>query len=289
MNVVLQTINDYGLCIRSRAVPVFAFSWAALIGILIATRGVPPLLSLLAVLIISSSFAAVGYVFNDIMEVEIDKINNVNRPIAQEKVSRKKAISLVLLLTVLALVLSLSINLQTFLLSTSFLTIGFLYSAPKIYLKKRFLIKQLAPAVNGSISNLVGGAAVGNMPPSLLYASLLFFVFAIAGSPIVDLADIRGDKAKGAKTFVVVFGPSFTVRLGVTILLSFSIITFLVAPFLGLSILAPVMITASVLFFAWTAFLLLRRYHDPKQCAIAYKRLALSFTLAQLATLFGVL
>lgn len=289
MNEVVRKLHDYALCVRSRAVPIFAYTWAALIGILIASRGFPPLLPLLAVITIACCLGAAGYIFNDIMDFEIDRINNVGRPIAQEKVSKREAMGLVLVLTFGGLALGLLMNFQTFLLGTIFAVIAFLYSSPKIYLKRRFFIKQMSPSVNGAISNLIGGAVIGNMPPSLLYASFLFFAVAIAGSPIVDLADIKGDKERGAKTFVVVFGPSFTVKLGVTILLSFSIATFLVAPYVGLSIVAPVIITACVLFFSWVSFSLLRKYQDPEFCTTAYKRFALSLFIMQLATFVGVL
>ena len=197
--------------------------------------------------------------------------------------------SLVLLLTPLALTLSFLTNLQTFLLCASFLILAFLYSIPKIYLKKRFVAKPTVAALGGAISNLIGGAAVGKIPPSLFYAACLFFMFTFVGSPIFDLIDIEGDREKGAKTFSVVLGPTLTIKLGVAILLSFSITTILIYPLLGLKIVAPVLITSSILFFSWASFSLLKNWQDPKCCAGAYRKIFISFFTAQSAVFLGVL
>jgi len=290
MDPFLETVSGYGRCLQSRALRIFIFSWASLIGILIASRGVPPVLSLMAVVAISSSVTAVAYVYNDIVDLEIDKINNVDRPIAQGTVSKRKAVILVLLLTALALTLSLSVNLQTLLLCMVFLALGFSYSTPNIHLRKRLgPFKQIVPSMGGALSNLIGGAAIGNMPLSLLYAALFFFVFGIAGGPMGDLADVKGDREKGAKTIPVIFGPSFTIKLSVTILLCFSIITLLIYPLVGLSVVAPVVITSSVLFFSWESFLLTKKWRDQDYCVRAQKRLALPFFASQLAILLGAL
>ena len=288
MNQILRTLSKYAVCTRSRLPAIFVFSWATLIGILLASRGIPPSVPLLAALTISSCNAAVAYIFNDIMDFEIDRINKLDRPVARGKVSRKEATSLVLLLAALALTLSLSINLQTFLLCTIFLTLAFVYSTPNIYLKKRYLLKPTVPGIGGAISNLIGGAVIGKMPPSLLYAAAFFFVCAFTGNIVADLSDVKGDMQEETKTFVVVFGPSFTVKFGATVLLSFSAITLLIYPLLGLSVVTPVLVTASILLFSWAFFSLLKKWQDPKSRSATRRKFALAFIIGQLAIFLGV-
>lgn len=280
---------------------IFSFSWATFIGALIVSKGIPPPFPLLTILTISFAMTAATYIFNDVMDLEIDRINidailsslspfksHLDCPIAQGQVPKKEALSLVVLLTALALTLSLSVNTETFLLCTAFLVLAFLYSSPKIYLKKRFIAKQAVTGTGGAISNLIGGAAFGELSLSLLYAATLFFVFTFAGSPIFDFVDIKGDRERGAKTLSVVLGPTFTIKFAVATLLSFSIATILVYPLLGLNIVAPFLITSSILLFSWASFSLLRKWHDPRYLTGAYRKMFVSFFVAELAVFLGV-
>jgi 4-hydroxybenzoate polyprenyltransferase len=280
---------------------IFSFSWATFIGASIVSRGIPQLFPLSTILTISFAMTTAAYIFNDVMDLEIDRINidailsslspfksHLDCPIAQGQVSKKEALSLAILMTALALTLSLSVNTQTFLLCTAFLVLAFLYSSPKIYLKKRFIAKQTVAGTGGAISSLIGGAAVGQMSLSLLYAAVLFFIFTFVGSPIFDFVDIKGDRERGAKTLSVVLGPVFTIRFAVVTLLSFSAATILVYPLVGLNIVAPFLITSSILLFSWASFPLLRKWHDPRYLTSAYRKISVSFFVAELAVFLGV-
>lgn len=233
--------------------------------------------------------ATVVYVFNDITDYEIDKINEVDRPIARDLVSKNNATSLVLLLFAVAITLSLLINIQTLLFCTTFLTLGLLYSAPHIRLRDRFLAKQAVPAIGALICSLIGGTAIGKMPLSLIYAGILFFLLIFAGAPLGDLADIRGDREKGARTLAVIYGPSFTIKLSIVIFVLIAVATVFTFPSFGFNVLTPILVSAACLAFSWISFSLLRNWQNPEYCISTYKKIVLTVFVFEVAFLVGVL
>ena len=289
MRTWLRIFSDYMLCIRARLKQISCLVWATLIGILVASNGTPTFLSLSLILLATFAMAAAMYLYNDIMDYDIDKINKVDRPIARDVVSKNDAASLVLLLSAFAIILSLLMNTQSLLFCTTFLALGFLYSAPYVRLRDRFMAKQTIPATGALICNLIGGTAVGKTPPSLIYAAILFFLLSFAGAPLGDLADIKGDREKGARTFAVVFGPSFTIKLSIAIFLLISIVTAVSFSSFGFNILTPILVTAASLAFSWISFSLLKNWQSPEYCIGTYKKLVLSLFLFQISFLFGIL
>jgi len=288
--VLLEKLNAYVLCIRSRMIDrVLSFIWASLVGLLVGARGFPPLLDLIEVMVIVFAVGNSVYIFNDIMEVELDRLNRVNRPIAQGKVSRKDAACLVLILTILSLALSLYVNLETFLLTVSFLTLGFLYSAPQIYLKKRFLAKQLILAIGGFISTFMGGTVMGIINPRVIFVSFLFFVLCLAGSPLGDLADLRGDIKMGIKSITTVYGPEFAVKVAIVFLILTGVITLLCYSWIGFNILAPMLVTSSSLVLAFMAYPLMKRWRDREFCLRTIKRMVVVHFVLQLGLVLGAL
>jgi len=289
MRGFIQIVNNYIVCIRARLKWIFTLVWATLIGLLVANKGLPPLFPFLAALAISFCSAAGVYVYNDAMEYELDRINKVDRPVAKGEVSRNRALSLVLLLFFINVVLAASLNFMIFSLSGVFWILGFLYSTPPPFLKKRFPLKNTVPPAGAAISNLMGGAAVGNIPASLLYSSSLFFTLIFALSSVGDLTDYKGDETIGVETIVVRYGPEFTMKLSGITFLIVSAITIVSYSFFGFNILAPILITTSSLSMAWICFSLRKNWHDPEYCFATHKRIVLLLSLFQISFFIGVL
>ncbi|MDP9489185.1 MAG: UbiA family prenyltransferase, partial [Thermoproteota archaeon] len=72
---------------------------------------------ILVLVTISTLLYCVGLVLNDLFDYEIDKKERPNRPLASGKISRKVAIALVIILTTIALILSLLMSVTTFSIS----------------------------------------------------------------------------------------------------------------------------------------------------------------------------
>jgi len=285
---LLERLRAYSWCIKSRA-RAFSFAWATLIGSLVASRGIPPLLPALGAVIVGSVIALSIYIFNDVMDLDVDRINLVDRPIAQEKVSKREALSLAFFLTAVGAVLSLFINLTTFLLCVAGIALGFAYSTRPTNFRDRFLLKQLSIAGGALISSLTGGAAVGTLSWSVLFAGLMFFAYAVAMSPIVDLGDIEGDRKRGRKTLPIVWGPEYTIRLAMAIMLSMMVAGIVGYYQLGFNLALPTLVSLVCLACVWVLYPLLGRWQDSQYCRILVKKWIFLHFMLQLSIVIGAI
>lgn len=269
-----------------RAVP---FIWATIISVLIASRGLPTLTHIFYSLSTAFFVVMAVYIYNDVMDYEYDRINELKRPVATGEVTRVEAAILALSFAVIGVVLSVFTNKETFILVLLFLTLGFLYSTPPIRLKHRFMAKPLVTAVGGFICSLIGGTFIGNLSIQIIYAGFIFFMLLIAGSSLVDLADIKGDKVGGVKNLMVLYGPKFTIKFAITVFLSVIVITVIGYPYLGFNPLTPIIITGGGMAFIWFAYSLLNRWQDPLFCRNTIRKMIAINFLFQISFVLGVL
>jgi geranylgeranylglycerol-phosphate geranylgeranyltransferase len=101
------------------------------------------------------------YVFNDLIDADLDKINGKKRPIPMGSVSKKQAWIFIMLTNGLGIIFSiitLSFNIIT--MTSMLVTIGILYSIPKIALKDRFIVKTLSISLAMMLCLMIGSSAV---------------------------------------------------------------------------------------------------------------------------------
>ena len=289
--LIIRKSRAYALCIRSRTEKrTITFAWAALISILIATKAAPPLITAIAITLTSYMIALSVYIYNDVVDYEVDKINKLERPVAQGKVSRKDAATISLILAITGVVVSYLVNMEALLLTLLFLIIGFLYSAPGVYLKgKGVYAKTLFPAILGGISGVLGGAAVGVLTPSVLYCGFLYFILVFGAAPLMDLKDMKGDKSSGYKTVPIVYGPKFTIKLAMLTFFSLIPITFFSYPRLGYNILTPILITGTSLVMMLLLYTFLKRWQNPAYLRKIIRIMAGINLLQYLALVIGTL
>lgn len=272
---------------KVRSSRVFSLSWATLIGLFIAKQGIPPLVDSIKALAAVSAIAGSIYIYNDIADIEIDRANNSNRPLATGKVSKNDAMTLVSILAIGGILVSTLINLETTLLSSVFLTLGFAYSNNRVRLKKKFMVKQLVPAIGGVISSLIGGTTMGLISGRIIFVGLLFFVLIFVGAPLLDLKDMFGDKKYECKTFAIVFGPGLTVKIAISALISLGIITLLSYPLIGFNYVSGILVSTLCFVFALTIFPLLKFWQNPDFCEKTIKRMILLHFLIQVSFVIG--
>jgi geranylgeranylglycerol-phosphate geranylgeranyltransferase len=150
-------------------------------------------------------------VINDLYDIEIDKINNPERPLVKGTVSKIEAIGLTLLLLVTSEYLSLKylpINLQTVI----HLTIIYVNLYTPVF-KKILVIKNISCAAIVSISLFFAGLASCNVPfvlhPNfnlLLIATNLIFTGSWSNEIILDIHDYEGDKKQQLQTLPTILG-----------------------------------------------------------------------------------
>jgi geranylgeranylglycerol-phosphate geranylgeranyltransferase len=202
---------------------VYIFAIATLISFLLGANGSYDAFIALRVTAACYLLALATYIYNDVTDFEVDKINNTHRPSVTGKASKKELSGLVSILFGSSLALAASINAETLLLASLCTVLGVTYSHPRFNLKEMFPLKTVTTAAGAALSSLLGGAAVANISFPVVYAALSFFLFFFVLGPLGDIGDLRGDRAAGRRTFPIVLGT----RTTLTIMFSVPAILFL--------------------------------------------------------------
>jgi geranylgeranylglycerol-phosphate geranylgeranyltransferase len=170
---------------------------------------------------------AVGmYILNDLVDAEVDKANSKNRPIPSGLASRKQAWSFIILTNAAAMGIAIAtLGLASIILVVPMIVIGILYSAPKIALMNRFVLKNMAIALFYMLCTMLGvtsnygiDEAINN-PVVPIHTMAISGVMIFVGSIVNDLGDSKGDKEAGRRTIPIVLGGENTIRMLVILLL----------------------------------------------------------------------
>ncbi len=161
-------------------------------------------------------------VINDYYDIEIDRINKPNRPLAAGTVSKKTAFIYFIFVYFLAWCLAIYMNVWMFLIAFMTSIILFFYS---FRLKRTVLWGNLTVSFATAIAFVYGGVAVGHYKETFFPAAFAF-LFHLGREILKDIQDIEGDKQAGADTFPVKYGISRSIGL---ISVDFILLVFLTA------------------------------------------------------------
>lgn len=254
----------------------------------VGTGGVPnPIIALLAFL--SKGAIAVGiYVLNDLTDSETDTINNVNRPIQKQIVSRNEAKVFVTSLISFALLSSLFIDSTMFILYLCYLALGIAYSLPRFGLKQNVPIKSLTVGLGAFLTALSGGAAVGTLSSQIIFFSFLAFALVFIIATVADMQDIEGDSRAGVRSLPVILGPKKTVEVLLGTIVGVLVMLIVMHHGLGFNpyLTLPVGIYACYLGIRYL-WRLLQSPSDIADCLVARKKLRSVYVLIQLALVLG--
>ena len=239
-NVVIQYFRTFIYYTRARS-NVYIFAFATLVSLILGSHGfanVNPVIATSAV-IAGYFMALAAYVYNDITDFEVDKINKTNRPSVTGKATKRQIVIMVYVLNGIALLLTSLINFYALIVSIAFIALGVAYSHPKLNLKDKFPLKTVVTAAGAGLLSLLGGAAALTatntnfyLSYSLLptiYAALFFFAFFFILGPLGDIADLKGDRAVGRRTFPIVIGIRSTIMMMFSIPITIILMTTLLA------------------------------------------------------------
>jgi geranylgeranylglycerol-phosphate geranylgeranyltransferase len=155
-------------------------------------------LAALATILISSAANA----WNDYMDIEIDKINQPQRPLPSGMVKPRTAVVFSFVMAVLSVLLAAFINLPAFIIALSSAVLLYIYSWR---LKSTVLLGNAVVAFISALSAIFGGVAAGNAIPSLWLAAIIFT--AIMGREVLKtMADYEGDLRQRCRTISTVWG-----------------------------------------------------------------------------------
>jgi len=159
---------------------------------------------------LSAAFTAgAGNIINDIYDIEADKINHPERPLAKGIITTNDAWIEYFILTLLAVAASSFINQKALVIVILTSVLLYLYSTR---LKKIPLLGNITVAYLTGLAFIFGGIAVNNVHGALIPAIFAFFINLIR-ELIKDMDDIEGDTKVGLQTFPKRFGMKATILL----------------------------------------------------------------------------
>src|SRR5947209_19012740 len=142
-------------------------------------------------------------VANDVYDVEIDKVNSPQRPLASGTVKTRSAVVLAVVLSGVAIGFSALLGLWTFLTALLALALMIYYNTRG---KKTGLIGNAVVSFNVALPFFYGGLAVNSIRPLLFIFSLVAFLANFAREIAKGIADVKGDSLRQVRTLAVVRG-----------------------------------------------------------------------------------
>lgn len=144
-------------------------------------------------------------IFNDIIDLPIDRINRPERPLPSGRITVGRALLLGLTIGIFGIIFSLLTGVNTFFLALGFWIIGILYN---LYLKGIPLIGNMVVSLSIAIPFIYGTFITGynNYDLNTYILAITAFTINTYREIIKDIADIKGDKKEGLSTLPIKFG-----------------------------------------------------------------------------------
>jgi geranylgeranylglycerol-phosphate geranylgeranyltransferase len=168
---------------------------------------------------------AAGNIINDIKDINTDKVSHPERHLAAGKITVSQAKAEYVLLTFIALFLSIFINLPAFVIALSTTILLFLYSN---HFKKVPILGNIIVSLLTGLVFIYGGVAVNN-PIGAVIPAIFAFLINLIREVVKDMQDVEGDLNQGVMTFPGKFGFSSSKLLVAE--LTFILILFTLYPF----------------------------------------------------------
>ena len=200
------------LMLLTRPVNSIMVGFAVIVGISVSAPNqllsVPALLGFLTGFLISSY----SMVVNDWYDLEVDRINSPDRPLASGRIHPRTAGVFAGIMLTLGLISSILIGLDTFIIASVFAAIAWIYNYQG---KKQMLLGNMMVAASVAIPYIYGGATVGMIGDLLLWFLALTSFLAATGREIIKtIADVNGDAARQVKSIARVYGSRIAAYAG---------------------------------------------------------------------------
>ena len=192
----------------------------------------PALGSLLLAMVSGALVGSASNAYNDAVDVEIDRRNRPDRPVASGAVSPAAARALWAALSVLGVALGLAVGWGVGAVAFGSALLLWLYSDR---LKGTAVWGNLAVAFVIALALVYGALAVGGITPAVGVGVGLTFLITLTREVVKDVEDVEGDAAEGARTLAVRRGGWWTSRVA----LGLVGLTLLVLPAPSLTLVGP--------------------------------------------------
>jgi len=166
-----------------------------------------------AAAIAASLITAGGNAVNDLLDIDIDRINRPSRPLAAGQITRPHAISFYILVTIGGLIISASINLYSLLIAVAAAGSVLVYSYK---LKRTVFFGNLAVALVTGLTFIYGGTAVNDFT-DVYPAAVFAFLTNLIREIIKDAEDVRGDSEIGIRTIATKYGTVVSAYISISL------------------------------------------------------------------------
>ena len=190
-----------------RPINSLMIGFAVLVGIALANSGRIPGADILVPAYLTGFFiSSASMVLNDIVDVEIDRVNAPQRPLPSGRLSVREAYACYAALSLAGLASSAMINLYTFLIALVSWVIATSYD---LFGKRSGLLGNLMVAYSVAVPIIFGAACVRRFSQVIWVYYFMIFMTALAREIAKDIADVEGDRLAGVKSLAIVKGPRF--------------------------------------------------------------------------------
>jgi len=176
--------------------------FTAVVASIICTASSLPVIKIILASVSAGLTASAGNIINDIIDIEIDKINRPTRPLPSGKLTIKGAYALYFICIILSVVLAVLVNTIVLVIVLFTHLVLFLYSK---YLKRIPFIGNIIVAFLTGLVFIFGGVIVENSSAAIIPA-LFAFLINLIRELVKDMQDVEGDRAAGVITFPIKFG-----------------------------------------------------------------------------------
>ena len=227
---------------------------AVVIGEIIGLGRLPPLEGAILGFLTAFLLLAGTMVFNDIRDVEVDRVNSPSRPLPSGKVTIGQAYFLSVTLSGLGIVASALLGPSTLILALLALLLMIYYNTRG---KSTGLLGNAVVSFNIALPFIFGGAAVNSLRPLLFIFSLLAFLANMAREVAKGIMDVTGDRVGRVKTLAVLKGPKVAASASALLFLAAVALSFF-SPLWGVSIYYYPGVILADLGFLYSAYRLVR-------------------------------
>lgn len=190
-----------GLYKISRPLSTLTGVLAVILGGYVAGTGAWDKIALAALATLFVSAAANAW--NDYRDIDIDRINQPQRPLPSGMVSPRAVLIFSIALAVLSVGLAALISPTALLIAVASNVLLYVYS---VWLKSTVLLGNATVALISAMSPVFGGVAAGNVRPALWLGAIIF-VGILGREVLKTLADYDGDQAHHVRTISTAIGP----------------------------------------------------------------------------------
>lgn len=180
--------------------------FAVIVGIAVTSNNYHAIFTVTSLLGFLTGFfiSAFSMVSNDVYDLEVDKINQPNRPLPSGIVSVKAARAFSLVLVSLGLLTSVGTGIFTLAIAFIFAVVGWIYNSRA---KMLGLLGNSLVALSLAIPYIYGSVAISNYAINLGYLlALTSFLAGLGREVLKGVADVNGDRLRKVKTVAISHG-----------------------------------------------------------------------------------